>query len=139
VNHMRTDRDGTLWASTEGGLSRLKNGHISTLSSKNGLPCDTVHWSLEDADGSFWLYMPCGLIRIARAQLDAWATDAKKTIKATVFDSSDGVGATAGMGAYSPGVSKSPDGKLWFVSPGGASVVDPRPLPFNKLAPPVHV
>jgi ligand-binding sensor domain-containing protein len=71
VNHMRTDRDGTLWASTEGGLSRLKNGHVSTLSNKNGLPCDTVHWSLEDADGTFWLYMSCGLIRIARSELDA--------------------------------------------------------------------
>jgi len=139
VQHLRTDRDGTLWASTEGGLSRLENGHVSTLSSKNGLPCDTVHWSLEDAERSLWLYMPCGLVRIARPELDAWATDAKKTIRATVFDSSDGVGTSASLGGYSPHASKSPDGKIWFLSPGGASVVDPRHLPFNKLPPPVHI
>ena len=44
VNSLQLDRDGTSWAATEGGLSRLKNGHVATLTSKNGLPCDTVHW-----------------------------------------------------------------------------------------------
>ena len=84
-------RDGTLWAATEGGLSRVKNGRVATLTSKNGLPCDAVHWVMEDDAHSFWLYMACGLVRIARSELDAWATDPKRTIQATVFDSSDGV------------------------------------------------
>jgi signal transduction histidine kinase/ligand-binding sensor domain-containing protein len=139
VSDLRTDRDGTLWASTEGGLSRLKNGHVSTLSGKNGLPCDTVLWLLEDDDHSVWLYMPCGLVRVTRPELDAWVTDPKKTIQAAVYDSSDGVGTVALTGGYSPHASKSPDGKLWFVSPGGASVIDPRHLPFNKLPPPVQI
>src|ERR1700722_5269301 len=56
VSHFRFDDDGTLWVSTEGGLSRLRNNHVATLSSKNGLPCDTVHWAIEDHDHSFWLY-----------------------------------------------------------------------------------
>ena len=45
VINLRVDRIGTLWAATEGGLSRLKNGRIATLSSKNGLPCDQVLWT----------------------------------------------------------------------------------------------
>ena len=36
------DRDGTLWVSTESGLSRLKNGRFVTLTKQNGLPCDGV-------------------------------------------------------------------------------------------------
>src|SRR4030095_5908621 len=48
VNQLRLDPEGALWAATEGGLSRLKNGRIVTLTSKNGLPCDTVHWAMED-------------------------------------------------------------------------------------------
>ena len=91
VNGLQLDRDGTLWAATEGGLSRVKNGRVATLTSKNGLPCDAVHWVMEDDDHSFWLYMACGLVRIARSELDAWAADPKRTIQATVFDSSDGV------------------------------------------------
>src|SRR6266403_526090 len=145
VNHLRADRDGTLWASTEGGLSRLKDGHIATLTSKNGLPCDTVHWSMDDNAHSVWLYTACGLVRLARPELDAWvaAVDkdkgAKQTIQATVFDSSDGIRSLAIAGHYSPQVAKSSDGKLWFLPWDGVSVIDPRHLPFNKLPPPVHV
>ena len=40
VQDVRMDADGTLWAATQGGLSRLKNGRVSTLSAKNGLPCE---------------------------------------------------------------------------------------------------
>src|SRR5262249_34937694 len=139
------DRDGTLWAATEGGLSRLKNGRIATLTSANGLPCDGVHWAIEGEDHSFWLYTPCGLVRIARDEMDAWITavdknkETKPTIEVTVFDSSDGVRIRGGAAHWSPQVARSVDGKLWFVTFDGVSVVDPRHLPFNRVPPPVHI
>ena len=108
VSGLQLDRDGTLWAATEGGLSRLKNGRVATLTSKNGLPCDAVHWVMEDDDHSFWLYMACGLVRIARPELDAWAADPKRTIQVTVFDSSDGVRSHAGTAAATARESPSP-------------------------------
>ncbi|MGA3306936.1 MAG: two-component regulator propeller domain-containing protein, partial [Stellaceae bacterium] len=140
VGGLQLDREGTLWAATEGGLSRVKNGHVATLTSKNGLPCDTVHWAMEDDDQAFWLYTACGLVRIARPELDAWALDPKRTIQTAVFDSSDGVRTHAvGYSGYSPRVAKAADGKLSFVAGDGVSVLDPRHLPFNKLPPPVHI
>jgi ligand-binding sensor domain-containing protein len=53
VTGLQLDGDGTLWAATERGLSRVKNGRVATLAGKNGLPCDTVHWTMEDDDHSF--------------------------------------------------------------------------------------
>ena len=79
VNSLRFDSEGALWIATEGGLSRLKNGRIATLTSKNGLPCDAVQWTMEDEAQSVWLMMPCGLVRVARSELDAWAIAADKT------------------------------------------------------------
>jgi signal transduction histidine kinase/sugar lactone lactonase YvrE len=156
VTSLRFDPDGTLWAATEGGLSRLKNGRIATLTSKNGLPCDAVNGVQEDDDHSLWLYMACSLVRISRSELDAWVAAVDKagakesvteprpsgsgqTIHPTVFDSSDGVRSAALSGGYSPQVAKSADGKLWFAGLDGVSVVDPRHLPFNNLPPPVHI
>jgi signal transduction histidine kinase/ligand-binding sensor domain-containing protein len=145
VDDIRFEPDGTLWAATEGGLSRLKNGRVSTLTSKNGLPCDSIHWVLEDDAHSLWLYTACGLVRIAHSELDAWAAamdkdkDAKPAIHAAVFDSSDGVRSLEDNGGYTPHAAKSSDGKLWFLPSDGASVVDPRRLPFNQLPPPVHI
>jgi ligand-binding sensor domain-containing protein len=118
---------------------------VVTLTSKNGLPCDAVHWVIQDNDHSFWLYLPCGLVRVARSGLDAWAAavdkdkDATPTIQATVFDSSDGVRSRANAGGYTPHVARSSDGKLWFATDDGVSVFDPSHLSFNKLPPPVHL
>jgi len=139
VTQLRFGPNGGLWASTEGGLSRIKDGHIATLTQKNGLPCDEVHWSMEDNDRAVWLYMPCGLGRIARSELDAWINDPKHVLKITIFDNSDGVRSVGVYGSYGPHVTKSPDGRIWFVPRDGVSVIDPRHLPFNRLPPPVHV
>jgi signal transduction histidine kinase/ligand-binding sensor domain-containing protein len=147
ISSLQLDPDGTLWAATEEGLSRLKNGRIATLTSKNGLPCDAVHWVIEDDVHSFWLNMPCGLVRIARPELDNWVAsvdkdkkeDARRSIQVTVLDSSDGVRSRAFGAGYTPQVAKSRDGKLWFATPDGVSVVDPRHLPFNKIPPPVQI
>ena len=139
VNDVRLDRDGALWAATAGGLSRVKSGRVATLTSRNGLPCDAVNWVMQDDAHSFWLYMPCGLVRIAQTQLDVWGADPKRKVEATVFDSSDGVSSRALRGGYSPPVAKTADGRLWFLPGDGVSIIDPRHLPRNELPPPVHV
>jgi signal transduction histidine kinase/ligand-binding sensor domain-containing protein len=142
VNQLRFDTEGALWIAAEGGLSRLKNGRIATLTSMSGLPCDAVQWTMENDAQSVWIMMPCGLVRVARSELDAWTGAADKTartIHATVFDNSDGLRTLAVVGDYTPRVATSGDGKLWFMTPDGISVVDPHHLPFNRLPPPVHI
>jgi len=139
VTDLQLDRDGTLWAATQGGLSRVKGGRVATLTSKNGLPCDDVHWVMEDDVHSAWLYMTCGLVRIARTDLDAWSADPKRKIQPTVFDSSDGIRVRQLTSGFGPQVSKSADGKLWFSPLDGVSVIDPRNLHLNNVPPPVHI
>lgn len=139
VGGLYLDREGAVWASTEGGLSRIENGRIATLTSRNGLPCDFVHWLIEDDDHSFWLYTACGLVRIARPELSTWIENPTRRIQIRVFDESDGVSLRSNSSGYSPRVAKSTDGRLWFVAADGVQVLDPRHLSTNKLPPPVHI
>jgi signal transduction histidine kinase len=134
VSAFQLDRDGTLWAATSSGLWVLKEGRVRTMNSTNGLPCDTVHWVIEDDAHSFWLFMPCGLVRVARSELENGGT-----LHPTVHDNGDGVRLRADAGTYTPLVSKSLDGRIWFASVNGAGVIDPRRLPFNTLPPPVRI
>ena len=93
VPGIRLDQNGALWAATEeGGLSRIKDGRVATLTTNNGLPCDTIHWSIEDDDHSLWLNTACGLVRVARTELDAWIADPKHRVETTLWDAADGVG-----------------------------------------------
>ena len=139
VNDLRVDRDGALWAATESGLSRVKDGRVAMLTTSNGLPCNAVHWMMEDDAHSVWLDSACGLVRIARTELDAWVGDTQRTIHPTVFDESDGVRSHSFASGYSPRVAKSTEGQLWFPTFDGVSVINPRDLAFNNLSPPVHI
>jgi PAS domain S-box-containing protein len=145
VGNLHLDADGTLWAATEGGLSRLKDGRVHTLTAKNGLPGEGVSWLIEGDDRSFWLYTTRGLARVARPEVEALAAavekdkDARGRVRATVFDHSDGVRIHAAPAGFTPQVGKTPDGRVWFLPWDGVSVIDPRRVPFNALPPPVHI
>jgi PAS domain S-box-containing protein len=146
VTNLQVEKDGALWAATDSGLSRLKNGRFATIDRENGLPCDSIHWMIRDDEGSFWLDTPCGLLRLARSEIDVWtlAVDNGRAktlvLHPSVFDNYDGVREhEQAYRPYNPPITKSLDGRIWFVSFDGLSVIDPRHLPFNKVPPPVHI
>ena len=139
VNDLRFDGNSALWVAMDTGLSHVKGGRVVTVSSRNGLPCDGVHWSMEDDDQSVWLYMVCGLVRIASTELNAAVSDPTRTMQTTVFDGSDGVGLRVLPALYRPQVAKTADRKLWFLPGDGVSVLDPRHLSTNTLPPSVHI
>jgi PAS domain S-box-containing protein len=133
------NRDGSIWAATANGLSRIKNGRVPTLTTANGLPCNTVHWIIEDDLSSYWLYTQCGLLRVARTDMDAWIADPKRTIQPMTFDAEDGIRLVPILKGSRPEVTKSSDGKIWFVNGDTLSFIDPARIAINPLPPPVHI
>jgi signal transduction histidine kinase/ligand-binding sensor domain-containing protein len=141
VPGLTLDSEGALWASTEdGGLSRIKDGHVATLTSGNGLPCDTIHATVEDDRRALWVYAACGVFRIARSELDAWIARPEHRVETTHWDAADGAKLRAlAPTSYTPLFSRSADGKLWMVAGEGIQVLDPHHLASNSIPPPVYV
>jgi len=140
VAGLRLDREGAVWAATQnGGVSRIKDGRITTLTTTNGLPCDRIHWTTEEDDRSLWLYTACGLVRIPRTQVDAWISDPKRRVDPTLWDATEGALPLGAPSSFGPTFAKAADGKLWFVTREDIAVVDPPHLALNKLPPPVHI
>ena len=104
-----------------------------------GCPCDAVYWAIEDNASSLWLYTACGIVRITRSEVEAWASDRKRAIHTTLLGEADGVRVHVPLKPFTPVVTKAPDGKLWFAHQDGVSRIDPQHLPFNPLPPPVHI
>jgi signal transduction histidine kinase len=117
----------------------LSNERIVTLTRANGLPCDAVHWSIEDDAHDLWLGTACGLVRIARSEVETWIANPSRKVRTVVFDESDGVVSSADPPQYGPHASKARDGRIWLASVDGVGVVDPAHLRVNRLAPPVLV
>ncbi len=141
VAGLRLDADGAVWAATDaGGLSRIKDGRVTTLSVVNGLPCNGLQWSTLDRNGSLWMYTTCGLVRVERDDLAAWIGDPSHRVRPKLWDGADGVpDLIGGQASFNPPVAKGPDGRLWFVAGAELEWVDPDRLPFNPLPPPVHI
>jgi signal transduction histidine kinase/ligand-binding sensor domain-containing protein len=141
VAGLRLDAEGAVWAATEeGGLSRIKDGRVNTLTVGSGLPCNTIHWSTVDDNGALWMHAACGLVRVMPDDLAAWIADPGHRIAPKLWGAAEGVPILAFSPAYfNPPVAKAPDGKFWFVSGADVQVVDPGHLTFNPLPPPVHI
>ncbi len=132
-----TDAGGAVWISTNGGLARLHGGRLASLTSRHGLGAETVYDYRDDGAGSAWLSSPVGVIRLEKAQLDAFMDGRIARVDATVFDERDGLVHRECTAAAR--ILKTRDGRLWFPTLGGVSVIDPRDVRTNQVPPLVAV
>ena len=145
VHDIRVSADGTVWVGTDGGLSRIRAGRVATLSSANGLPCNSVDSTIEDAGGGIWLYTPCGVVHLPPAEMRGWTDvidrgDVAPQVRPIVLDSRDGAPrAVASSLTMTPHVAIGADGKIWLAAQDGVAVVDSVQLPRNAIPPPVHI
>ena len=135
---LRDDPDGTLWVGTSReGLLRLRGGRWFAFRQRDGMFDDTAFHILEDAQGRFWMSCNRGIYRVRRADLEAFAAGKIRRIPSASFGEPDGMAAAEGSGASHPGALVSRDGRLWFPTIGGLSVVDPRKVRDNLRPPSV--
>ena len=133
------DADGSAWVSTLSGLVRWKNHEMKALTSKNGLPCDAIVSAIRDDQATLWLYTKCGFVAVTDAELEQWWQQPDRIVDVRVLDVFDGAVLPAGPRRFQPAVSKSPDGRLWFVNGVVLQMIDPGGLRKNRIPPPVYV
>jgi signal transduction histidine kinase/ligand-binding sensor domain-containing protein len=138
VNQVLLSSDGSVFGATTYGLIGWLNGKQQTLTARNGLPCDAVNGIVEDATGALWLYMQCGLVELARTELQKWWGQPDARLQLQVFDVFDGFQSGVGTPFESRAV-RTLDGRLWFANYSVAQMIDPAHLSRNLIAPPVHV
>jgi ligand-binding sensor domain-containing protein/two-component sensor histidine kinase len=136
VNDIMVNPDGSVLGATGFGLIGWRDGRQQILSARNGLPCDIINAFVKDGAGALWLYMQCGLVRVAEPEIQKWWANDAAALQVQVFDSGDGV--QAGFAPFQ-GAARGKDGKLWFANEGTLQMIDPLHLPVNSIPPPVHV
>ena len=110
---------------------------MAVLSSRNHLPCDAIFAVIRDNQNDLWLDSECGFVQISDSELQKWWEQPDQAVRVNTLDAFDG--AQPAITNFRPELSKSPDGKLWFVNDDILQMVDPSHLGRNKLPPPVHI
>ena len=137
IRDLLADPDGTIWGTTVNELIAWKGSTRQNLTTDNGLPCDGIFALVEDESRAMWLYSRCGLIRIARDELDRWWSHPNDRVRTTLLDEGDGV--HPGLTSLKPQATRTADGRLWFANGRAVQMFDPRHERTNPIAPPVQI
>jgi ligand-binding sensor domain-containing protein len=134
VHDLNTEGDGVWITTDKRGLIWYRDGFVRALTTKSGLPCDTIFDLTNDHRGSYWIHSSCGLIRIHEEEIRRWKTDSTYQIKSEIFDSSEGVENSRYWVS-----SLDPQGRLWSENSNIVQMMDPVHLPSNPIPPPVQI
>jgi signal transduction histidine kinase/ligand-binding sensor domain-containing protein len=136
IRQIHLDSDSSILGATGSGLVGWRNGKFQTLTTRNGAPCDNVLALISDRQDALWLYTQCGLVTIAKQDLQEWWQNPDAKVRLRVFDVLDG--AQPHKTSFQPATTISPDGRLWFVG-NLLQTIDPGRAITNSTPPPVHV
>jgi signal transduction histidine kinase/ligand-binding sensor domain-containing protein len=117
VTSVVEDRSRTLWLGIhDGGVIRVRDGHATHLTTKDGLADDYVESLFEDRRGDLWVgTLRNGMTRISDGQMTSWSTrDGLAANHVKVFYE-DAAG-TLWIGTHGGGLSRFKDGRFATIS-----------------------
>lgn len=135
---MFQDSAGVMWFGGSNGLTRHANGRFVTFDGKQGFPAKLLTAIIEDETGALWLGTASGLVRIDRGEFDHAIVDRGYQIRYRLFDGVDGVTGTPKQSG-SRGAIRTNDGRLWFLTGLGLTIVDPETLQHGSAPPGIPV
>ena len=138
-NRIRTiyeDSDGTLWIGTyANGLNRFKNGKFFKYTTNDGLYHNGVFQIFEDDRENFWIGGNQGIYRVAKKELNDYATGKLNRLNSFGYGKEDGMLNVEVNGGRQPAGIKASDGRFWFPTMGGVAIIDPKNVEYNKNVP----
>ena len=132
------DDAGSLWVGTRAGLARVRGDTVRSLAEVPGAPRRApLHLAL-DAQRRLWVAAEDGVHVLKLADLHALADGNRADVPVRRYTSADGLRGLE-FSWRPPGHARTADGRLWFATSRGVSVVDPRRVPLDTPAPEVVV
>ncbi|MEQ1603534.1 MAG: diguanylate cyclase [Pyrinomonadaceae bacterium] len=142
-NYVRTiyeDKDGAFWIGTyDEGMSRFKDGKFVNYTESNGLYSSGVFAIEEDEAGYFWISSNRGIYRVKKQELNDLADGRITTFNSVGYGKEDGMLSNECNGGRQPASLRDKDGKIWFPTQEGVSIVDPAAEKPNPQPPNVVV
>ena len=132
---LHQDSTGSLWiASYGGGLTRLRDGQLKTITTKDGLPNNMLVGMLEDSRGNLWISSTQNIFYISLKQLNDLADGKISSILPVSYGVAEGMRSSE-SDVGSPAGWETKDGRIWFPTMRGVVAIDPTA--GNHRPPPV--
>ena len=135
ISAIAEDPTGVLWIGGADGIARFDDGtSVAATSGLNGFPGGGVVSIVADEPGALWIGTSTGIVRIEREEFDSIASDSHHRVRYRILNDADGLDGMP-MHLADPSAARTVDNELWFLTDGGAALVDPDASP-ETLRPP---
>jgi signal transduction histidine kinase len=133
------DREHVIWLGGSDGLSRAEGMRFVTVRTEDSFAGE-ISSIAEDAAGYLWLATSPGIIRMEKAEFEKAVRTPSHRIRHTAYDRADGLAGTP-QARYGIGqrAIRAADGRLWFVTGSGVSIIDPGALNQPRRSHPVQL
>lgn len=139
VRAVYEDGNGGLWIGTYGGgMAWMKGNTFLPLNRSHGLPENAVSSITSDGLGNLWLSGNRGVTRLSLVEADAFVHGQADRVHAVLYNADDGIFPSETNGGIQPAAWKARDGRIWFPTIHGVTVVDPERL-VRTPPPPVTI
>ncbi len=140
ISSLYVDREDQLWIGTfNGGLSRWNRRGFANMTTRQGLPSNSIASIIEDEEGCLWLGSNRGLFRVRKDHLYELAQGRRRLVTGSIYGLTEGLATLDCGGGAQPGACRTHDGRLWFATVKGLTVVDPAKVPANSAPVPVII
>ena len=127
IGALYANHEGNLWVGTSGGgLNRFKDGRFTAYTMKQGLFSNNIYEILEDDNGWLWMTSQRGVFRVSRMNFDKLDRGTAAILNSISYGKADGLASEVCSMVAKPSIWKSRDGRLWFATTRGVSVIDPN-------------
>ena len=133
------DERGTLWLGASAGISQFADGRFRTLHASKTFPATGIVSIASDEPGSLWLGGGAGIMHVASTELERAFGDPNQKIRVTIFDRSDGIAGVPVALGNSRRVVRASDGRLWFMTARGVTIINPAELQQPRDPSPVRI
>ena len=133
-------RDGSIWIGTYGqGFYKYEKGRFIKMPMDRMNNLATVHCFMEDSLGYFWLPTNKGLFRVAKKELDNYASGNPENVFYYYFDKSSGFNSNEFNGGCTPCGIVTRDGDFSLPSLDGLVQFDPYDIPILSPNHPIFI
>jgi signal transduction histidine kinase/CheY-like chemotaxis protein/ligand-binding sensor domain-containing protein len=129
------DSDGVLYIGTDNGLTVFTEGTFRPVSRRNGLPAESMNQILDDRAGNLWVSTTRGVFRVEKKELLDAAKTGTGRVHPRTFGIADGMKSEQCSRWFQPAGCRTRDGRLWFPTVKGLSVLNPRSVALQPLPP----
>lgn len=132
------DAEHVVWLGATNGLTRF-DGRFVTTRSDNGFPVANVTAIVDDGRGTLWVGSGAGILQIRRDEWQRLLADPHHQAQFRLYNRADGLAGLPYVYSRNRRAIRSDDGRLWFVTGRGLTVLDPAALRTTERVHPVRV